>query len=223
MGSHRRLLRRHERKPEDFLSSPSMGSDGRRSLPARILCWWAIRNTSGIRHRCAGCTGTISYAGYNEIFTGHTDAFSSPNLPIENPHVNVLEYQNASSEYHGKVAVFTSWNVFPYILNEARSGLPVNSGYTPLAEKGAEADMIEGPDIRPAGELKTPGQVYQRQLAATIAFWEILRRRGTRPDRPSICRPAAAGLRLTGLLPFLQGSRRPTGWRRGNSCPGMGE
>src|SRR5580693_3132111 len=70
----------------------------------------------------------ISYPGYNEIFTGHTDAFNSPNLPVENPHVNVLEYLNNSKEYRGKVAVFTSWNVFPYILNEARSRLPVNSG-----------------------------------------------------------------------------------------------
>ena len=86
----------------------------------------------------------ISYPGYNEIFTGHTDRISSPNLAIENKNVNVLEYLNASTEYHGKVAVFTSWNVFPYILNEARSGLPVNSGYTPLAEKGdPEAGMID--------------------------------------------------------------------------------
>jgi Type I phosphodiesterase / nucleotide pyrophosphatase len=78
----------------------------------------------------------ISYPGYNEIFTGHTDAFNSPNLPMENPHVNVLEYLNNSREYKGKVAVFTSWNVFPYILNEARSGLPINSGYSPMAESG---------------------------------------------------------------------------------------
>jgi hypothetical protein len=86
----------------------------------------------------------ISYPGYNEIFTGHTDAFNSPNLPVENPHLNVLEYLNKSREYLGKVAVFTSWNVFPYILNEARSGLPVNSGYKPLAEKGdAEAGLID--------------------------------------------------------------------------------
>src|SRR5262249_36936940 len=46
----------------------------------------------------------ISYPGYNEIFTGHTDAFNSPNLPVENPHVNVLEYLNNSQEYKGKVA-----------------------------------------------------------------------------------------------------------------------
>jgi hypothetical protein len=86
----------------------------------------------------------ISYPGYNEIFTGHTDAFSSPNLPIENPHANVLEYLNASAEYKGKVAVFTSWNVFPFILNETRSGLPVNSGYMPSADKGdQEAELID--------------------------------------------------------------------------------
>jgi hypothetical protein len=86
----------------------------------------------------------ISYPGYNEILTGHTDAFNSPNLPLENPHVNVLEYLNNSSKYKGKVVVFTSWNVFSYILNTARSGLPVNSGYSPLAEQeDAEADLID--------------------------------------------------------------------------------
>jgi hypothetical protein len=86
----------------------------------------------------------ISYPGYNEIFTGHTDAFSSPNLAINNKHVNVLEYLNSSKEYRGKVAVFTSWNVFPYILNENRSGLPVNSGYERLGEEGdPDAALID--------------------------------------------------------------------------------
>lgn len=86
----------------------------------------------------------ISYPGYNEIFTGHTDAFSSPNLAINNKHVNVLEYLNTSDEYKGKVAVFTSWNVFPYILNESRSGLPVNSGYEKLNEgRDPEAQLID--------------------------------------------------------------------------------
>ncbi|HEY6899091.1 MAG TPA: alkaline phosphatase family protein [Puia sp.] len=95
----------------------------------------------------------ISYPGYNEILTGHTDAFSSPNLAINNRHVNVLEYLNASTEYRGKVAVFTSWNVFPYILNESRSHLPVNSGYERLNEKGvADAALIDSVQgtMRPA-------------------------------------------------------------------------
>ena len=201
----------------------------------------------------------ISYPGYNEIFTGHTDAFNSPNLPMENPHVNVLEYLKNSQEYKGKVAVFTSWNVFPFILNQVRSGLPVNSGYshdlvTFLTAKeyirqhhpsvlylgfGETDEMahqarydlylqqiadidrmiadlwylvqtdpfyrdsttilittdhgrgwkpnkwtthgfwaqgsgeiwmaVLGPDILPAGEMQSHGQVYQKQLAATIA------------------------------------------------------
>jgi hypothetical protein len=86
----------------------------------------------------------ISYPGYNEIFTGHTDAFNSPNLPVENPHTNVLEYLNNSEEYKGSVAVFTSWNVFPFILNQARSGLPINSGYAPMADgTDPEATLID--------------------------------------------------------------------------------
>jgi hypothetical protein len=86
----------------------------------------------------------ISYPGYNEIFTGHTDAISSPNFPINNKHVNVLEYLNGSADYKGKIAIFTSWNVFPYILNEDRSKLPVNSGYEPLGENGnEEAGLID--------------------------------------------------------------------------------
>ncbi len=83
----------------------------------------------------------ISYPGYNEIFTGHTDAVSSPNLPINNKNLNVLEYLNKSEAYHGKVAVFTSWNVFPFILNESRSGLPVNSGFEKLGE---DSDPVAG-------------------------------------------------------------------------------
>ncbi len=55
-----------------------------------------------------------------------------------------MEYLNTSSEYRGKVAVFTSWNVFPYILNEGRSGLPVNSGYEKLNEAGdVDAELID--------------------------------------------------------------------------------
>lgn len=81
----------------------------------------------------------ISYPGYNEILTGHTDAFISPNLAINNRNTSVLEYLNNSVDYKGKVAVFTSWNVFPYILNETRSRLPVNSGYQKLDEPGDPA------------------------------------------------------------------------------------
>jgi hypothetical protein len=71
----------------------------------------------------------FSYPGYNEIFTGETDILVSSNKRKQNGNVNVLEYLEAKDEFKGKVVAFTSWDVFPYILNEERNGLLVNSGY----------------------------------------------------------------------------------------------
>lgn len=72
---------------------------------------------------------SVSYPGYNEIFTGEADPFVSSNKKIKNKNVNLLEYLNKLPEYKGKIAAFTSWSVFPYILNEERSQLYINSGY----------------------------------------------------------------------------------------------
>ena len=72
---------------------------------------------------------SISYPGYNEIFTGEADPFISDNAKMKNHNVNLLEYLNKLPEYQGKIAAFTSWNLFPYILNEERSKLFINSGY----------------------------------------------------------------------------------------------
>lgn len=74
----------------------------------------------------------ISYPGYNEILTGYADLNLIPNTRVHNPNVNILEYMNSKPAYSGKVAAFTSWNVFPFILNEERCRLPVNSGYEML-------------------------------------------------------------------------------------------
>src|ERR1700722_5002660 len=62
----------------------------------------------------------ISYPGYNEILTGYSDPLLIPNIPVNNRNINVLEYLNAKENYAGKVVVFSSWNIFPYILNEKR-------------------------------------------------------------------------------------------------------
>lgn len=70
-----------------------------------------------------------SYPGYNEMFTGNTDLFISSNKKKQNRNTNVLEYLDTKPEFRGKVVAFTSWDVFPYILNEKRNGIPVNSGY----------------------------------------------------------------------------------------------
>lgn len=76
----------------------------------------------------------ISYPGYNELFTGYADLHWMPNKPITNKNKTILEYLNEQPAYAGKVAAFTSWDIFPYILNEAGSNFTVNSGYEMLPE-----------------------------------------------------------------------------------------
>jgi len=76
----------------------------------------------------------ISYPGYNEMFTGWADPVFIPNVPVRNRNMNILEYLNSREPYAGKVAAFSSWNIFSAILNEKRSRLPLNSGYEPLPD-----------------------------------------------------------------------------------------
>lgn len=76
----------------------------------------------------------ISYPGYNEMLTGFADRKFIPNLSVRNRNTNILEYLNSTEKYSGKVAAFSSWNVMPFILNEEKTGIPVNSGYELLEE-----------------------------------------------------------------------------------------
>lgn len=72
----------------------------------------------------------FSYPGYNEILTGKADdARIDSNAKINNPNTTILEIANNNPRYTGKVAAFASWDVFPYIINEERSGVPVNAGF----------------------------------------------------------------------------------------------
>ncbi len=69
----------------------------------------------------------FSYPGYNEIFTGYPDTAVNSNDKVLNPNTNVLEFINRQPGFKGKVAAFTTWDVFPYILNKWRSGIYVNA------------------------------------------------------------------------------------------------
>ena len=69
----------------------------------------------------------FSYPGYNEIFTGYPDQGVNSNDKIKNPNTNVLEFIQKQKGYQGRIAAFTTWDVFPYILNKWRSGIYVNS------------------------------------------------------------------------------------------------
>ena len=77
----------------------------------------------------------ISYPGYNEMLTGYPDPKLIPNTPRFNENINILEYLNTQPEYSGKVVAFSSWNIFPYILNKNRNDLEINSGYEAIREE----------------------------------------------------------------------------------------
>jgi len=90
------------------------------------------------------CTNNFwfSYPGYNEIFSGHADPNIDSNDKIWNPNVTILEWLNKLPEYQGKVAAFGSWDVFPYIINKRRSGIPVNAGF-----ETAQSDNLTAKEI----------------------------------------------------------------------------
>ncbi|GHF26897.1 hypothetical protein GCM10017044_22420 [Kordiimonas sediminis] len=83
----------------------------------------------------------FSYPGYSEILTGFADPRIDSNEKVLNPNVTVLEWLHNKPEYKGKVEAFTSWDVFPFIINEDRSGIPVNAGFEAYTE--VKSDRVE--------------------------------------------------------------------------------
>lgn len=84
----------------------------------------------------------FSYPGYNEIFTGYPDTAVNSNDKIPNKNENVLEYINKQKGYAGKVAAFTTWDCFPYILNKWRSGIYVNADVDTLKFNTPQLQLI---------------------------------------------------------------------------------
>jgi hypothetical protein len=71
----------------------------------------------------------FSYPGYQELLCGFPDDAIDSNDKKPNANKSVLEWLNEKPELKGKVAAFTSWDLFPYILHAGRSGIFVNSGW----------------------------------------------------------------------------------------------
>jgi hypothetical protein len=84
----------------------------------------------------------LSYPGYNEFLCGNTDISIASNVKKKNPNKNVLEWLNSKAEFKDKIVAFSSWDVFPYILNRERSGLMINSGYDRLEFDSPEQSLI---------------------------------------------------------------------------------
>ena len=74
----------------------------------------------------------FSYPGYNEILSGFPDPAVDSNDKKYNLNTTVLEWLHRRPEFSGKVAVYGTWDVFPYIVNDQRSKIPVNAGWQPF-------------------------------------------------------------------------------------------
>ena len=86
----------------------------------------------------------LSYPGYSELLTGSVDYSIWKNEKKKNQNKNILEELNSSTTYAGKVAAFTSWELFPYILDKEEKGsFVLNSGL----------QKIDGKDLTPAQSL----------------------------------------------------------------------
>ena len=72
----------------------------------------------------------FSYPGYNEMSTGYPNDAIDSNEFGPNPNATVFEWLNKFSDFHGRVAIFGTWNVYDDIFNRRRSGLKMQTGWT---------------------------------------------------------------------------------------------
>ena len=102
----------------------------------------------------------FSYPGYNEILTGKADDERiTSNAKIQNPNRTILEKINNTEAYKGKVAAFSSWDVFPFIINEERSGVPVNAAFDsaetlPLTDREVFLNQLQKEIPSPWGSVR---------------------------------------------------------------------
>ena len=100
----------------------------------------------------------FSYPGRSEAFCGYYDSAVNSNEYPDNPNTNVLEFVDQQPPFHGKVAVFSSWDADARIFNRHRNGMLVNiygedvtGTLTPL-QKEANTWQHLLPDIFGKGE-----------------------------------------------------------------------
>ena len=91
----------------------------------------------------------FSYPGYNEILTGFVDPRIDSNNKVPNPNRTILEFANQQPAFRGRVAAFGSWDRFPFIINEERSGVPVNAGFETATGAGLSSKEVALNELQP--------------------------------------------------------------------------
>lgn len=135
--------------PEGLAAAFHVGDAAQRRQTLMPFFWSEIATRGQLYgNRLLGCNVGLtnnqwfSYPGYNEILTGKADPEITSNDKVANKNRTVLEYVNNQPAFRNRVAAFASWDVFPYIINESRSGVPVNAGF-----EAAEHDALSPREV----------------------------------------------------------------------------
>jgi hypothetical protein len=165
-GADPRLISRHEGGVSDVPACRKRFDVGSRKERRRALLpfiWSVIARqgqifgdvTAGSEVKVTNGKN-FSYPGYNEMLTGWADPRVDSNNKIPNPNVTVLEWLNSQPQLRHRVAAFTSWDVFPFILNRERSGMQIVSCW----------EGLNGPD------LSREERMLARLIGDTHHIWE---------------------------------------------------
>jgi hypothetical protein len=127
----------HKKHHGDFKAAYWRDTPEQRRAALMPFLWSVVaRDGQLYGNRDKGSEGSVSnryhfsYPGYSEILTGIADDERLvSNDKVLNPNRTILEWLNGMPAYKGKVEAFGSWDVFPYIVNEERAGVPVNAGF----------------------------------------------------------------------------------------------
>ena len=111
----------------------------------------------------------FSFPGYNEIFTGKVDDSLTSNAKKLNPNVTFLEWLNQQVGFEDEIAIFSGWDVFPFIFNRERSGLFINAGFEnmPLLETNSKKP--------PAQDVATQIELMNRLQTEIPSPWDTVR------------------------------------------------
>ncbi len=137
-GADRDLMNNADFTPDKRNVKARFKAENREEARKKLMPWlWSVLAEQGQiygnRHEGnkMNCVNRywFSYPGYNEILTGFSDPWINSNSKKYNPNKTILEWFNEQPEFNGQVAAFASWDVFPYIINDIRSEIPINAGF----------------------------------------------------------------------------------------------
>ena len=137
-GAEEALISRDGGVPDTNRLRKEFWRDTRESRREALLpFFWKTIGREGqlFGNRKAGSAANVTngknftYPGFNEILTGFADDRINSNAKVQNPNVTVLEWLNDMEGFTNRVAAFANWDVFPFILNADRAGIPIFTGY----------------------------------------------------------------------------------------------